>query len=202
MKSREALQRADVLKIIDQNFPNHPIVVTLGGTVREMVAVCGRRPNHLYVLDSMGLVVPVAFGLALGLAQVEDCDRVVVVEGDGSLLMGLSVLSTIGMVQPKKLIILVLDNGGYLTTGGQPSAAGTTDFAAVAQACGLTVRTVSDEEQLKLALKWCRSENGPLLIHVAVDSSILPAPYFLEDPAVVCEDFTRWLSSRRVAKNP
>src|SRR5689334_4591188 len=124
------MRRVDALKIVDEVFPDQPIVLTLGGTVREMITVVGRRPNHLYVLDSMGLPVPIGLGLALGLADDPRHERVIVVEGDGSLLMGFSVLTTIGLLQPKKLVVVVLDNGVYLATGGQPTAASAVDFAA------------------------------------------------------------------------
>src|SRR5215207_5441916 len=105
--STPQLSRLDALKIIADAFPDQPVVLTLGGTVREMIAVAGRRPNHLHVLDSMGLPVPIALGLALGLEEDDRYRRVVVVEGDGSLLMGFSVLSTIGLLQPKKLLAIV-----------------------------------------------------------------------------------------------
>src|ERR1044071_280804 len=83
MKPESQLQRPDALKIIHEAFPDQPIVVTLGGTVREMIATCGRRPNHLYILDSMGLVVPIALGLALGVDNDPSVERVVVVEEIG-----------------------------------------------------------------------------------------------------------------------
>src|SRR5437763_11591335 len=131
------LQRPDALRLIDRAFPDQPIVLTLGGTIREMLAMVGRRPNHLYVLDSMGLPVPIALGLAVGLADEPAVERVVVVEGDGSLLMGFSVLTSIGLLRPKKLVVVVLDNGVYLATGGQPTAAPAIDYVEVARACGI-----------------------------------------------------------------
>src|SRR5262249_12631503 len=114
------LHRADVLRAIDGAFDGAPVVLTLGGTAREMLAVAGRKPNHLVNLDAMGQTVPIALGLALGLRARPG--KVVVVEGDGSLLMGFSVLSTIGHLRPANLVVLVLDNEVYLATGGQPTA--------------------------------------------------------------------------------
>jgi thiamine pyrophosphate-dependent acetolactate synthase large subunit-like protein len=190
-------QRTDALKIVNDAFPVQPVVVTLGGTVREMIAACGRQPNHLYILDSMGLVVPIAVGLALGFADDPSIERVVVVEGDGSLLMGFSVLSTIGLMQPKKLIVVILDNGGYLTTGGQPSASSSTDFVAAAHACGMTAQLADDPEALKDALGIGKTKDGPLLIRVPVGTVSPRTSFLLEDPVVLCEDFRRWLNSRR-----
>src|SRR5438046_6997908 len=62
------LQRPEALRILDRAFPDQPIILTIGGTIREMVAVCGRRTNHLPMLDSMGLATPIGLGLAAGLA--------------------------------------------------------------------------------------------------------------------------------------
>src|SRR5919202_5424601 len=117
------LQRPQALRLLDRAFPDQPIVLTIGGTIREMIAVCGRRPNHLPMLDSMGLATPIGLGLAVGLADEPAVGRVVVVDGDGSLLMGFSVLTSIGLLQPRKLVVAVFDNGVYLATGGQATAA-------------------------------------------------------------------------------
>jgi sulfopyruvate decarboxylase subunit beta len=188
------LQRPDALKIIADAFPDQPVILTLGGTVREMIAVAGRRPNHLHVLDSMGLPVPIALGLALGLEDDERYERVVVVEGDGSLLMGFSVLSTIGFLQPKKLLVIVLDNGVYLATGGQPTASRTTDFSGVALACGFQAHDVEGAPALQQALEEASATEGPLLLRVRIGTQAPPTAFFLEDPAVLAEDFRRWLN--------
>src|SRR5262249_29601696 len=76
-------------------------------------------------------------GLAVGLEDEPVIDRVVVTEGDGSLLMGFSVLTSVGLLRPKKLIVVVLDNGVYLATGGQRTPAGPTDFVAAPPPRGL-----------------------------------------------------------------
>jgi len=191
--TQELPRRVDALKVIDEAFPDQPIVLTLGGTVREMIAACGRRPNHLYVLDSMGLPVPIGLGLAVGLATDPRHERVVVVEGDGSLLMGFSVLTTIGLLAPKKLVVVVLDNGVYLATGGQPTAASAVDFAAAARACGIAGRDVEGEPGLREALATARTTDGPMLLRMRVGTSAPPTDFFLEDPAVFGAAFTGWL---------
>src|SRR4051794_34805364 len=189
----DLLQRPNALRLIDRAFPDQPIVLTLGGTIREMLTVVGHRPNHLYILDSMGLPVPIGLGLAVGLADDPRHERVVVVEGDGSLLMGFSVLTTIGLLKPKKLVVVVLDNGVYLATGGQPTAASAVDFAAAARACGITGKEVEGEEALRGALSEARSAAGPTFLRMQVGTAAPPTEFFLEDPVVFGADFTRWL---------
>jgi sulfopyruvate decarboxylase subunit beta len=184
--------RAEALRLIDRAFPDDPLVLTLGTTVREMLQVAGQKPNHLYVLDSMGLPPAIGLGLALGLEQ-SSCERVVVVEGDGSLLMGFSALSTIGRLQPRKLLLIVLDNGTYAATGGQPSGAEATDFAAVARACGFDGRDLDSAAALERELTEASRADGPRLLRVRINAELLKSPYFLDDPVLLGHTFASFL---------
>ena len=188
------LDRADVLRFIDAAAPNSPMVLSLGGIAREMLAVAGRKGNHFISLDAMGQTVPVALGLALGLGRRTKVGKVIAIEGDGSLLMGLSVMSTVGHLKPETLVVYVLDNGVYLATGGQPTASADIDLAAVATACGWRgARDVRSADELAAATDWALTTDGPVLIRVRTTTAQLPAEYFLEDPAILAEDFRRWL---------
>lgn len=187
------LERPDALRLIDQAFPETPLVLTLGGTIREMLAVVGQKPNHLYSLDAMGQTLSIGLGLALGVSQ-----RVVVVEGDGSVLMGFSAMTTVGHLRPRNLVVLVLDNGVYLATGGQPTAAPSVDLVGVAEACGWAgARNVeSNAVALGEALSWAAKTDGPLLVRIPVDTVQPKTNFFLEDPVVLARTFMDWLTSR------
>ncbi|HET9417237.1 MAG TPA: thiamine pyrophosphate-dependent enzyme [Candidatus Limnocylindria bacterium] len=187
------LTRPEGLRMIAERFPDDPVVLTLGGTLREMLAVAGRRPNHLPILDAMGQ--PAAIGLGLALGVQDRYERVVVVEGDGSLLMGLSSIATIGHLAPQRLILVVFDNGVYLATGGQPTAAADVDYVAVATACGWAGgRDIGPEAAaLAEALDWAATEPGPVLIRVRVGTETIKTDYFLEDPVVLGRTFMDWL---------
>jgi thiamine pyrophosphate-dependent acetolactate synthase large subunit-like protein len=189
------LERPDALTLIDAAFPDQPVVLTLGGTIREMLAVVGRKKSHLYCLDSMGQPLAIGLGLALGLAERPRGEKVVVIEGDGSLLMGFSALATVGHLKPANLVLIVLDNGVYLATGGQPTAARDTDFASVARACGWAdARDVaSTEAALRDALNWARDRDGPLLLRVEVSTVQPKTGFFLEDPVILAREFKDWL---------
>ena len=63
------LYRPDVLRVVDEVFDDQPVVLTIGGVIREMLALVGRKPNHLYSLDAMGQTVAIGLGLALGLEK-------------------------------------------------------------------------------------------------------------------------------------
>jgi sulfopyruvate decarboxylase subunit beta len=194
------LQRPQALELIDAAFPAEPVVLTLGGTIREMLAVVGQKPNHLYSLDAMGQPLAVGLGLALGLGRrAEDRHKVIVVEGDGSLLMGFSALATVGHLKPRNLVLIVLDNGVYLATGGQPTAAGDVDLVAVAGGCGwAAARDVeSTPEAVGAALAWAREADGPLLLRIRVGTEQPKTDFFLEDPVVLGRAFSDWLRSAR-----
>ncbi|HEY6789843.1 MAG TPA: thiamine pyrophosphate-dependent enzyme [Trebonia sp.] len=191
------LERADVLRHIDAAAPNWPVVLSLGGISREMLAVAGRKGNHFVSLDAMGQTISVALGLALGLDRRGTQDKVIAIDGDGSLLMGLSVLSTVGHLKPDRLVVYVLDNGVYLATGGQPTASADIDLVAVAKGCSWSdARDVRTADELAAATAWALTTEGPVLIRVRIGTAQLPAEYFLEDPAILAEDFRRWLRSR------
>lgn len=189
------LQRPEVLRRIDAAFANQALVLTLGGTIREMLAEVGRKPNHLYCLDAMGQPLALGLGLALGVPRTE---RVVVIEGDGSLLMGFSSLATVGHLKPENLALLVLDNGVYLATGGQPTFAADIDLAGVARACGwAAARDVAGTpEALDDALRWAATETGPLLLRVPVGTQQPRTDFFLEDPVLLGRQFMDWLHTR------
>jgi sulfopyruvate decarboxylase subunit beta len=191
------LERPEALRLIDARFPEQPVILTLGGTIREMLAVVGRKANHLYSLDAMGQTLAIGLGVALG-REDRSPEKVVVIEGDGSLLMGFSSLATVGHLRPRNLVLIVLDNGVYLATGGQPTAAADADFSQVALACHwASARDVeSTPEALSETLDWAATTDGPLLVRVRVGTEQPRTDFFLEDPVILAREFFDWLRSR------
>jgi sulfopyruvate decarboxylase subunit beta len=187
-----ALTRFQVLQAVATEYPIEPTVVALGTMVREMLLV-GRQDNHLYVLDSMGLPPAIGLGIALSPAA-RRFDKVVTIEGDGGLLMGLSTLATIGLLKPDRLLIVVLDNGAYAATGMQRTAAPAINICATAEACGLRAYDIASLDDLQAALRGTRNLPGPTLIRVAIGPENRPAPYFLPDPVELTLAFQRYLA--------
>ena len=188
------MTRLDALRLIAAEHPDDPLVVTLGATARELAAVA-RGDNHLYVLDSMGLPPAIGLGLALGLEDQPGIGKVIVIEGDGSLLMGLSTLATIGLTQPRKLLLIVLDNGTYAATGGQATAAAAVDFGRMAEACGMRTLRAETEEDLRAALREAQGIDTPILLYAPIGPENAKTPYLLEDPVLLGAAFTRWLAT-------
>ena len=119
------------------------LVVTIMGAVAAELQSLGHRPNFFYLLHAMGLASSTGLGLALCLPE----QRVIVLDGDGSLLMNLGTLSTMARYRPKNLVHVVFDNESLLSVGGFPTATSTgTDLEGIARAAGIprtaTVRSV------------------------------------------------------------
>ena len=162
MTSLEAIRQ--VLEAA-RSADNAPIVASLGHPAYDLFAA-GDRPENFYTWGSMGL----ASSIGLGLALARPDRRVFVIDGDGSLLMNLGSLATIGWTRPANLVLVVVDNERYGTTGGQDTA--TThgaDLEAAARAMGIahagTVRTI---ESLKASLGNAGAQ-GPSVIVAKVD---------------------------------
>jgi thiamine pyrophosphate-dependent acetolactate synthase large subunit-like protein len=186
------LTRFDALKAVAAEYPTEPIVVALGTMVREML-LAGRADNHLYVLDSMGL--PPAIGLGIAMAPAaRRFEKVIVVEGDGGMLMGFSSLATIGLLKPEKLLLIVLDNGAYAATGMQRTAAPAVDLCAAATACGITAYGVATLDDLQAVLRGAREVQVPILVRVAIGPENQDASYFLPDPVELTLTFQQYLS--------
>jgi sulfopyruvate decarboxylase subunit beta len=134
--------RIDCLRSIYAELENCLVVTIMGATAAELQSL-GHRQNFFYLQHAMGLASSTGLGLALSLPE----QRVVVFDGDGSLLMNLGSLSTMARYRPKNLIHVVFDNESLLSVGGFPTATGTgTDLEGIAKASGIpnvvTVRTV------------------------------------------------------------
>lgn len=189
------MKRIEALQQIVACTPEVPVVATCAATSRELSAVAD-RDNHLYLLDSMGLTTSVGTGLALAV-EGSEVAKVVVVDGDGSLLMNLGALATAGYLQPARLLVLLLDNGVYASTAGLATQAEQVDLGAVADACGLRVRRESTVEGLGQALTAELRAPDAGFVHVSIEPGNEPGtPLLLIDPAVHAARFTSWLTAR------
>ena len=186
------MKRIDALRTVVAATPTLPVVATCAATSRELAAVAD-RPNHLYLLDSMGLTTSVGTGLALAVAD-SAVSHVVVLDGDGSLLMNLNALATAGYLLPAKLVILLLDNASYASTAGLPTHSTRIDLAEIATACGLAVYHAEDQTSLNAVLGTVLAGPGPSYVHIRIEPGNTPGvPLLLVDPAVLAARFRAWL---------
>ncbi|HJU16090.1 MAG TPA: thiamine pyrophosphate-dependent enzyme [Stellaceae bacterium] len=147
------------------------LVTGLGSTSWDAAAL-GDDARNFYLWGAMGAAATVGLGLAL--AQPER--RVLVVTGDGEMLMGLGALATIGAARPSNLAIAVFDNGRYGETGMQAShTASGVALAGVARACGFAeVFDLAAEEPLAGFARRLHEPGGPLFARVAITAAETP----------------------------
>lgn len=188
------MKRIEALEAILPAIETVPVVVTCAATTRELAAISD-RPNYLYLLDSMGLAVSVATGLALALDH-DPIERVVAIEGDGSLLMNLNALATLGFLAPEKIIVVLLDNGVYGSTEDVPTYTGKLDLAKMARSVGAVVSVASERSGLVEALDRAFTEPGPHFLHIRIEPGNAACPLFLPDPVALKARFEAWLLDR------
>src|SRR5215470_11140488 len=121
------------------------VVVTIMGAVAAELQAIGHRPNFFYLQHAMGLASSLGLGVALSRPEL----KVVVFDGDGSVLMNLGGLTTLARYRPRNLVHVVFDNESLLSVGGFPTATSTgSDLAGIAAAAGVPyTATVNDLDQ-------------------------------------------------------
>ena len=144
------------------------LIVTIMGAVASELQSLGHRANHFYLQHAMGLASSTGLGLALSLPK----QKIVVFDGDGSVLMNLGGLTTLGRYRPRNLVHVIFDNESLLSVGGFPTATSTgTDLEAIARAAGvphtLTVRTC---EQFVMAFERAMAESELTCIVAKVEA--------------------------------
>lgn len=142
----EPMLRVDAMRAVhDRLGDERTVVVTIMGAVAAELQSIGHRPSFFYLQHAMGLASSLGLGIALGRPEL----RVVVFDGDGSVLMNLGGLTTLARYRPRNLLHVVFDNESLLSVGGFPTATATgSDLAAIAAAAGVprtaTVRTLDE----------------------------------------------------------
>jgi thiamine pyrophosphate-dependent acetolactate synthase large subunit-like protein len=135
-------RRAAMASLLAERGDDLLVVPGLGSTTWDLAAL-GENDKDFYMWGAMGGAAMIGLGLALAQPQ----RRVVVITGDGEMLMGLGALATIAIKRPPNLAVIVFDNGVYGETGMQPSHTQSgADLVGVAKACGIaTCLNVEDE---------------------------------------------------------
>lgn len=160
------LQRREVVGQI--LAPRKPDLLVVGGLGSSSWDIAATDDNHsdFCLVGAMGLAVPVG----LGLAEARPDNRVLVITGDGDMLMGIGALSTVSHARTRNLHIVVLDNERYGETGGQMThTAGATDLTAIAAGSGITMaHTVRTDGDLQQAIDAIHNADGPAFYTIKV----------------------------------
>ena len=159
------LRRRDILAAVFARFPDAVFVASTGFIAREAVAAAASKRACVFpVIGSMGCAAPVGLGLALSVPR----RKIVVLDGDGALLMKLGALASVATHAPANLLHVVFNDGVYASTGGQANAAGLVSLARLAHAAGYaTSAQVETAVDLQGALGVAGRAAGPHMISVA-----------------------------------
>ncbi len=175
------LTRAQLLEPLARHRTNEVVVTTMSVT-----RPWGRLSDHDLDFASADSAMGHAADLALGIALARPKRTVVCLNGDGSMLMTLGTLATVAGVAATNLVLIVVDNGTYEITGSQPvPAAGSIDYAAMAEATGFPrVFRFDDPREYVEAVPDILTTPGPTLVHVRVErGSEGPIGRSIEEPA-------------------
>jgi thiamine pyrophosphate-dependent acetolactate synthase large subunit-like protein len=162
------MNRLDVLKILARHVTDEIVVATYSSAT-DWLAI-NDRPLNYFSFGAMGLAS--SHGLGLALARPER--RVVVLDGDGSLLMNLGTLVTIAAVAPKNFTHLLFRNGSYEANGGHPLPNPDTDFAGLARSAGIaSCATIADLSEFEERVRALLTDDGPLFACLEVEQGPL-----------------------------
>ena len=161
---------------------NTVLIASTGFAGRELYAI-EDRPNHLYMVGSMGC----ASSLGLGLSMVRPDKKIIVVDGDGAALMRMGNFATVGGYAGSNFYHLLLDNQVHESTGGQATVSAAVDFPAIASACGY--RNVYPSGELEQVQKFLAS-HAPAFMYMRTQRGV---PEGLPRPAIKPVDVVRRL---------
>ena len=183
--------RSEILKELVPIISDHLVVCNIGLPSQELHLI-DDQPSNFYMLGTMGLASSIGLGLAL--SQKE---KVISIDGDGSVLTNLGTLPTIANNIANNFILLIIDNGSYGSTGDQPTYAGKkTSLSAVAKACGCENVIECKAEDTAVAVREAIVGNQMTIIVCKCDSGNVKVPVITMDPVVIRDRFMKEVVSK------
>jgi len=195
MVSSTRPSRADYYRVLAEKLPAGALVVTCLGNASYLWSAMHHVPENFYFEDAMGLALP----LALGLAVAQPKRRVVVVEGDGALMMHMGTLVTVGAVKPDNLTVLLIQNGVHAASGGQPLTSAALDLAQLARAAGIAqADNIATADAFAAALGPALTTDGLrfLVLATAPDIEVVKPPIAF-DPVLTKHRFMTGIAAPR-----
>jgi len=188
------MSRSDAVRAIRDSLTGEEAVIAgNGGPGRELLAL-GHRSNQFYVPGATGC----AAAVGLGVARARRRRDVVVIDGDGSALVGLVSFATVGFCAPPRFLHIILDDEVHGEAAGVASASSQLELPALAAACGYASVWWTDEQQdLADLVRGASKHKGPSLIHVKVAPGPSGPPAGLHrTPVQIKHQFMDWVQER------
>ncbi|NGZ03726.1 MAG: sulfopyruvate decarboxylase subunit beta [Nitrospira sp. WS238] len=181
------ISRAQAMAALLELLTDQPVIICNGFPSREVHKIAD-RPNHFYMIGSMGN----APAIALGVALAKPNKQVITFDGDGNVLMGMGTLATVGALKPRNFIHVVFDNEVYGTTGNQPTISNVVPLEKVAKSAGyVNVERVLDREDLIYEFKDMLKKDGPSMLLIKVNEFVEDAGRVLHEPTEITRRFMK-----------
>ncbi len=184
------MQRYDVIKQIVKTINDELLISNIGFPSRELYGIKD-RPNTFYMSGSMGMATPIGLGLALALEKHDDERKVVVIDGDGSLLMNFGELVTVYAQNPKNLIIALIDNEAYGSTGSQETYTSMINLYNIVKSIGFKeVYHINAKENVEgINMSDYINKKGPIFLHIKTNPGNTDAPIIDLTPSQIKNRF-------------
>lgn len=184
------MQRYDVIKQIVKTINDELLISNIGFPSRELYGIKD-RPNTFYMSGSMGMATPIGLGLALALEKHDDERKVVVIDGDGSLLMNFGELVTVYAQNPKNLIIALIDNEAYGSTGSQETYTSMINLYDIVKSIGFKeVYHINAKENVEgINMSEYINKKGPIFLHIKTNPGNNDAPIIDLTPSQIKNRF-------------
>ena len=176
------MERIEAIKTIIESLDDELVICNIGFPSRELYSIKD-SPTHFYMLGSMGMASSIGLGLALSSKR-----KVVVFDGDGSVLMNMGSLVTIFSQNPENMVLVVFDNQCYGSTGSQCTYTTKIDLLKVAKSVGFKNTFVFEEE---IEFKKVLNAKGPVFVHMKVKPGNADVPVINMEPEEIKERFMK-----------
>ena len=186
------MKRYDAIKRIVESTDDEFIISNIGFPSRELFGIKDRK-NTFYMSGSMGMATPIGLGLSLALEQNQDDRKVIAIDGDGSLLMNFGELVTVYAQNPSNLIIALIDNEAYGSTGSQETYASRVNLSNIAKSIGFNEVYYIDAKNSvdDIDMQDYVNKKGPVFLHIKVNPGNSDAPIIDLTPSKIKNRFMK-----------
>ncbi len=183
--------RSRAIEAVMSLITDQLVIICNGFPSREAFHLAD-RPQNFYMIGSMGVAPAIGLGVALSKPE----KKVIVLDGDGNVLMGMGTLATVGALRPKNFVHVVFDNEVYGSTGNQPTFSRVVRLDQVAKAAGyVNVERVREREDLVYEFKDMLAKEGPSMLLVKVTDQADDVGRVPLEPADITQRFKKAIES-------
>jgi sulfopyruvate decarboxylase subunit beta len=191
------MKRYDAIRAVVKDLDDELIISNIGVPSKELHEIRESKHNF-YMLGSMSMATPIGLGLAMALERNDDDRKVIVLDGDGSVLMNLGELVTVYSQKAENLIIVIIDNEAYGSTGSQKTYASEVSLSNIARSIGIKeVYYIDAKDSVEdIDMKEYIEKSGPVVLHIKVNPGNSDAKNIEFTPSKIKNRFMKTIKDR------